>query len=122
TSYSSLFSCILNTPYISTEPLFHSTPTSSRHAPPIMHPSRQAFVEDEPPPEPAPGLTLAEIPTERDYNLGGNLQTSAVFEQFQRKRLAAQVVVPTDDKRVRLRLRELGEPITLFGEGPVDRR
>jgi U4/U6 small nuclear ribonucleoprotein PRP4 len=32
------------------------------------------------------------------------------------------MVVPTDDARVRARLRELGEPITLFGEGPADRR
>lgn len=32
------------------------------------------------------------------------------------------MAVPTDDTRVRARLRELGEPITLFGEGPADRR
>lgn len=32
------------------------------------------------------------------------------------------MAVPTDDSRVRMRLRELGEPITLFGEGPADRR
>lgn len=32
------------------------------------------------------------------------------------------MAVPTDDSRVRTRLRELGEPITLFGEGPGDRR
>ena len=32
------------------------------------------------------------------------------------------MAVPTDDNRVRLRLREIGEPITLFGERPVDRR
>ena len=32
------------------------------------------------------------------------------------------MAVPTDDGRVRARLRELGEPITLFGEGPADRR
>ena len=32
------------------------------------------------------------------------------------------MAVPTDDNRVRLRLRGLGEPITLFGEGPADRR
>lgn len=32
------------------------------------------------------------------------------------------MAVPTDDTRVRMRLRELGEPITLFGEGPADRR
>ena len=32
------------------------------------------------------------------------------------------MAVPTDDNRVRARLREIGEPITLFGERPVDRR
>ena len=32
------------------------------------------------------------------------------------------MAVPTDDTRVRSRLRELGEPITLFGEGPAERR
>ncbi|KAF1813705.1 WD40 repeat-like protein [Eremomyces bilateralis CBS 781.70] len=88
-----------------------------------MHPSRQAFVEDDPPSP--PGLSLSEIPTDRDYNIstaGGTVQTSALLEQFNRKRLAARLVVPTDDKRVRLRLRELGEPITLFGEGLADRR
>lgn len=30
--------------------------------------------------------------------------------------------MPTDDGRVRARLREIGEPMTLFGEGPGDRR
>lgn len=30
--------------------------------------------------------------------------------------------MPTDDGRVRARLREMGEPITLFGEGPPERR
>lgn len=30
--------------------------------------------------------------------------------------------MPTDDGRVRKQLREIGEPITLFGEGPGDRR
>ena len=45
-----------------------------------------------------------------------------ILSQFNRKRLAATIAVPTDDNRVRARLRELGEPITLFGEGPADRR
>ncbi|EMC93584.1 hypothetical protein BAUCODRAFT_95433 [Baudoinia panamericana UAMH 10762] len=39
-----------------------------------------------------------------------------------RKRKAASLAVPTDDKRVRLELRSRGEPITLFGERPEDRR
>lgn len=49
-------------------------------------------------------------------------KASAILSQFSRKRLAARIAVPTDDNRVRARLRELGEPITLFGEGPADRR
>lgn len=32
------------------------------------------------------------------------------------------MAVPTDDGRVRMQLREHGHPITLFGEGPGDRR
>ena len=49
-------------------------------------------------------------------------RASAILSQFQRKRKAAAMAVPTDDGRVRGRLREMGEPITLFGEGPGDRR
>ena len=33
-----------------------------------------------------------------------------------------KLVVPTDDKLVQARLRELGEPIILFGEDPPERR
>ena len=32
------------------------------------------------------------------------------------------MAVPTDDAKVRARLRAYGEPITLFAEGPGDRR
>lgn len=49
-------------------------------------------------------------------------QASAFLSQMSRKRRAMAIAVPTDDGRVRARLRELGEPITLFGEGPGDRR
>lgn len=49
-------------------------------------------------------------------------KASAILSQFDRKKRAAAIAVPTDDGRVRARLRELGEPITLFGEGPGDRR
>lgn len=42
--------------------------------------------------------------------------------EFSRREHARSVVVPTDDGKVKARLRELGEPITLFGEGPADRR
>lgn len=49
-------------------------------------------------------------------------QASAVFSEFRKKREAAAIVVPTDDRRVRAELRSRGEPITLFGERPEDRR
>lgn len=49
-------------------------------------------------------------------------KASAILSQFSRRRRAAAIAVPTDDGRVKTRLRELGEPITLFGEGPGERR
>ncbi|KAI8140523.1 WD40-repeat-containing domain protein [Fennellomyces sp. T-0311] len=45
-----------------------------------------------------------------------------ILDEFERRKRARQIAVPTDDTRVRLRLRELGEPQCLFGEGPDDRR
>jgi U4/U6 small nuclear ribonucleoprotein PRP4 len=65
---------------------------------------------------------------DRNYDLpaGGSgiapERASAILSQFDRKRRANQIAVPTDDGKVRARLREMGEPITLFGEGPADRR
>lgn len=74
-------------------------------------------------------VDLANIPIDRDYTLPSNAKlgiapekASAILSQMDRKKKAAAVVVPTDDGRVRARLRELGEPMTLFGEGPGDRR
>ncbi|KAI2616470.1 WD40 repeat-like protein [Hypoxylon sp. NC1633] len=91
----------------------------------MMHPSRQAYVEEA---EEDRGMTLDEIPIDRDYDIPSASagiapeKASAILSQFERKRRAATMAVPTDDGRVRARLRELGEPITLFGEGPADRR
>ncbi|KAF2674982.1 WD40 repeat-like protein [Microthyrium microscopicum] len=94
-----------------------------------MHPSRQAYVEDaEPEDSKMSGLLdLADVPVDHDHfmpNLSGANpeKASAILAQFNRKRLAATIAVPTDDKRVRARLREVGEPITLFGENAQDRR
>ena len=39
-----------------------------------------------------------------------------VLDEFERKKRARALAVPTDDKKVRLRLRELGEPTCLFAE------
>ncbi|OJD29275.1 serine threonine-protein kinase prp4 [Diplodia corticola] len=95
----------------------------------MMHPSRQAYVEEEPQEDvDMGGIDLANVPLDRDYSLPSGAagvpseKASAILAQFERKRLAATIAVPTDDNKVRLRLREIGEPITLFGEGPGDRR
>ncbi|CAI7647370.1 unnamed protein product [Penicillium manginii] len=92
----------------------------------MMHPSRQAYVEEAQ--DTDMGISLADLPTDQDYELPPSAagipaeRASAILSQFERKRRAAAMAVPTDDTRVRKRLRELGEPITLFGEGPGDRR
>lgn len=46
----------------------------------------------------------------------------ALLEEFERRKKASQVTVSTDDSEVKKSLRQLGEPICLFGEGPAERR
>ncbi|KAK3111693.1 hypothetical protein LTR53_012804, partial [Teratosphaeriaceae sp. CCFEE 6253] len=88
-----------------------------------IHPSRQAYVEEQ-----DEGVDINNIPLDRNYAIpssaagGQSQQAAAVFGEFARKRKAASLAVPTDDKRVRHELRSRGEPITLFGERPEDRR
>lgn len=93
----------------------------------MMHPDRQAYVE-EAMDEDKGGIALEDVPLDHDYDIPSasagipSEKASAVLAQFERKRLAASIAVPTDDGRVRTKLRELGEPITFFGEGPSERR
>lgn len=57
------------------------------------------------------------------YELGGEddqrerEQNAVLIEELERKKKMRTMAVPTDDKKVRARLRVYGEPITLFGEG-----
>lgn len=44
---------------------------------------------------------------------------AAKVQEFELKRKMKATVVPTDDVKVRQVLRQLGEPITLFGEKEV---
>jgi U4/U6 small nuclear ribonucleoprotein PRP4 len=91
----------------------------------MIHPSRQAYVEEA---EPMTGIALEDLRDDHDYDMPASAagvpsgKASAILNQFNRKRLAATIAVPTDDGRVRTKLREMGEPATLFGEGPGDRR
>lgn len=49
-------------------------------------------------------------------------KASELMSHFDRKKRAARLVVPTSDRDVKAKLRSIGEPITLFGEGPSERR
>lgn len=51
-----------------------------------------------------------------------NERQQEALAEFERRRRARQITVSTDDAEVKAGLRALGEPITLFGEGPADRR
>ena len=44
-------------------------------------------------------------------------QREAVLHQIEQERSARSIAVPTNDSHVKLRLRELGQPICLFAEG-----
>ncbi|XP_018494955.1 U4/U6 small nuclear ribonucleoprotein Prp4 [Galendromus occidentalis] len=45
-----------------------------------------------------------------------------LLDELERKKRARKLNVPTDDGQVRMILRDIGQPICLFGEGPADRR
>ncbi|KAI8602988.1 WD40 repeat-like protein [Dissophora ornata] len=49
-------------------------------------------------------------------------QHNEIMEMFERKKRARTLAVPTEDKKVREKLREMGEPVCLFGEDNMDRR
>lgn len=44
-------------------------------------------------------------------------EAAAVLAELDRRREARTMAVPTDTEQVKARLRELGEPATLFAEG-----
>lgn len=62
-----------------------------------------------------PKLTRAAA-TDYNYDLSTGESASALLSQFERKRMAARLAVPTNDVAVKAALRERGVPITLFGE------
>lgn len=64
---------------------------------------------------------MEDISYEMDSSRAGT-QNRDVLAEFDRKRAARSLAIPTNDAEVRARLRQMGEPITLFGEEPIDRR
>jgi hypothetical protein len=48
------------------------------------------------------------------------MENQVILDELERKKKARTLAVPTDDGRVRARLREIGEPVTLFGERVSD--
>lgn len=65
-----------------------------------------------------------EVPEAESMDIEDNEQEAKqeLLEEFERRKKARQIHVSTDDTEVKLQLRQLGEPICLFGEGPADRR
>jgi U4/U6 small nuclear ribonucleoprotein PRP4 len=64
------------------------------------------------------GLTYDSLVDDGNY-LGSERareENRVIIDELERKKKARAMAVPTDDKLVRARLREIGEPITLFGE------
>lgn len=63
-------------------------------------------------------LTLETLIDDGNY-LGterARLENKVILDELERKKKARTMAVPTDDNRVKARLREIGEPITIFGE------
>lgn len=50
------------------------------------------------------------------------MQHAETLRRFEAQQRSRSIIVPTDVGEVKQKLRELGHPITLFGEGPADRR
>ena len=62
-------------------------------------------------------LTLDNLVDDGQYSSErARIENQLVLDELERKKKARTTAVPTDDGRVKARLREIGEPITLFGE------
>ncbi|CAI2318638.1 unnamed protein product [Caenorhabditis sp. 36 PRJEB53466] len=55
-------------------------------------------------------------------NLADSRHDAEMFAEFERRKRARTLTLPTDDVQVKLKLRALNQPICLFGEDALDRR
>lgn len=58
-------------------------------------------------------LTLDTLADDGQYS---RIENKLILDELERKKKARSLAVPTDDNKVKARLREIGEPITIFGE------
>lgn len=58
-------------------------------------------------------LTLDTLTDDGQY---ARIENKLILDELERKKKARSLAVPTDDNKVKARLREIGEPITIFGE------
>jgi U4/U6 small nuclear ribonucleoprotein PRP4 len=61
-------------------------------------------------------LTYETLMDDGGYSERARAENKVILDELERKKKARAMAVPTDDNRVKARLREIGEPITLFGE------
>ncbi|KAN0063678.1 hypothetical protein ACQY0O_003727 [Thecaphora frezii] len=66
------------------------------------------------------GITIEDLVSSKSQYMSAS--DAAVSAQIDSRKFARSIAVPTSDPKVRKRLRELGEPITCFGEREMDRR
>ena len=68
------------------------------------------------------GAMQVEILDLSEESRQAQLQHAETLRRVEAQQRARTVIVPTDIEEVKRKLRELGHPITIFGEGPADRR
>ncbi|EST07284.1 WD40 repeat [Kalmanozyma brasiliensis GHG001] len=66
------------------------------------------------------GVTIEDLLSSRSNGYSAN--DAALSAQIDARKVARNLAIPTSDPKVRLRLRQLGEPVTCFGEREMDRR
>ncbi|SJX65864.1 related to PRP4-U4/U6 small nuclear ribonucleoprotein [Sporisorium reilianum f. sp. reilianum] len=66
------------------------------------------------------GVTIEDLLSSRSHAYSAT--DAALSAQLDARKVARNLAIPTSDPKVRLRLRQLGEPITCFGEREMDRR
>jgi U4/U6 small nuclear ribonucleoprotein PRP4 len=67
------------------------------------------------------GLTTEEL-QDVPSTAAARAEHAAVMEMLDARKRGRSMAVPTDDVKVRKRLRDMGEPVTIFGERRLDRR